>query len=55
MYFDSGDLFFIALFFLFYLIGSIPVGLIIGKWVQKKDLRIVGSGNIGATSMLLGF
>ncbi|CCP88691.1 Glycerol-3-phosphate acyltransferase [Candidatus Phytoplasma solani] len=56
MYFDSDALFFIALFFLFYLIGSIPVGLIIGKWVQKKDLRIVGSGNIGATnaSRILG-
>ncbi|MBS2126437.1 glycerol-3-phosphate 1-O-acyltransferase PlsY ['Fragaria x ananassa' phyllody phytoplasma] len=46
----------ITLFILFYLLGSIPSGLIIGKIVQKKDLRYAGSGNIGATnaSRILG-
>ncbi|MBP5835728.1 glycerol-3-phosphate 1-O-acyltransferase PlsY [Candidatus Phytoplasma meliae] len=46
----------ITLFILFYLLGSIPSGLIIGKIVQKKDLRYTGSGNIGATnaSRILG-
>lgn len=33
-----------------YLIGSIPVGLIIGKLIWKKDLRRYGSHNIGATN-----
>lgn len=33
-----------------YLIGSIPVGLIFGKAIWKKDLRQYGSHNIGATN-----
>ena len=33
-----------------YLIGSIPMGLIFGKLIWKKDLRRVGSRNIGATN-----
>lgn len=33
-----------------YLIGSIPVGLILGKLIWKKDLRQYGSHNIGATN-----
>jgi len=33
-----------------YLIGSIPVGLILGKLIWKKDLRRYGSHNIGATN-----
>lgn len=33
-----------------YLIGSIPVGLILGKAIWKKDLRRYGSHNIGATN-----
>lgn len=38
------------LFFLVYLVGSIPSGLIIGKIFFKKDLRKYGSQNIGATN-----
>ena len=33
-----------------YLLGSIPNGLIFGQLIWKKDLRKVGSGNIGATN-----
>ncbi len=33
-----------------YIIGSIPVGLILGKLIWKKDLRRFGSHNIGATN-----
>ena len=33
-----------------YLAGSIPFGLLIGKWVKGVDLRKLGSGNIGATN-----
>ncbi|MBR0261079.1 MAG: glycerol-3-phosphate 1-O-acyltransferase PlsY [Selenomonadaceae bacterium] len=33
-----------------YLIGSIPMGLIFGKLIWKKDLRQYGSRNIGATN-----
>jgi len=35
-----------------YLLGSIPFGLILVKFFKKKDLRNIGSGNIGATNVL---
>lgn len=39
-------------FFLLYLIGTIPFGLILGRLLAKKDVRSLGSGNIGATNVL---
>ncbi len=38
--------------FLSYICGSIPFGLILTKIFHNKDIRKVGSGNIGATNVL---
>ena len=37
-----------------YLMGSIPFGFILTKIFLKKDIREIGSGNIGATNALRG-
>ncbi len=38
-----------------YLIGSIPFGLVVSKCLYKRDLRKLGSGNIGATNVMRNF
>ena len=42
----------IIVFFYSYFLGSIPFGLLITKIFIKKDIRTVGSGNIGTTNVL---
>ena len=42
----------LTIIFISYLIGSIPFGFILTKIFLKKDIRQVGSGNIGATNVL---
>lgn len=42
----------IVVFVVCFLIGSIPFGLVVSKYVYHRDLRQEGSGNIGATNAL---
>ena len=44
------DIFIIAV--ISYLMGSIPFGLLLTKIFLNKDIREIGSGNIGATNVL---
>lgn len=44
-------LFWIAMPFIAYAVGSIPFGLVITKLFMKGDIREAGSGNIGATNV----
>ena len=43
---------FLIIVIISYLMGSIPFGFILTKIFLKKDIREVGSGNIGATNTL---
>ena len=35
-----------------YFLGAIPFGFLIMMWTERRDIRTVGSGNIGATNVL---
>ena len=45
-------IFYIIAIILGYLMGGIPVGLLIGKLVKRVDIRDHGSGKIGTTNVL---
>ena len=34
-----------------YLVGSLPFGYLLGRWIGNVDVRAQGSGNIGATNV----
>lgn len=34
-----------------YLVGSVPTGYLLVKWVTRIDVRAIGSGNVGATNV----
>ncbi len=42
----------ILIIILSYLLGSIPTGFLIGKYLKNIDLRTIGSGSTGATNVL---
>lgn len=42
---------FLLLLFGAYLLGSIPFGLLVGRWAKGIDIREYGSKNIGATNV----
>lgn len=46
---------YLAIAILSYLLGSLPFGYYIGKYIYKKDIRFMGSGNIGTTNALRNF
>ena len=37
--------------FVSYLVGSIPTGYLLVRWVARTDVRRIGSGNVGATNV----
>lgn len=41
----------LLLWLLAYLLGSIPVGILVAEWFKSGDPRSLGSGNIGATNI----
>jgi glycerol-3-phosphate acyltransferase PlsY len=43
----------IGLIVVAYLVGSIPVAYLVGKYVKRIDLRHYGSGNLGASNVLI--
>ena len=42
----------ILIIFVSYLLGSLPTGFLIGKYLKNIDLRKLGSGSTGATNVL---
>ena len=43
---------YITIILIGYLLGSIPTGFLVGKYLKNIDLRFIGSGSTGATNVL---
>lgn len=41
--------------FLTYLVGAIPVAYLLGRWWHHQDIRLLGSGNVGAVNAFRQF
>ena len=41
----------LLLWILAYLLGSVPIGILVAGWFDSNDPRSLGSGNIGATNV----
>ena len=42
----------ILIIFISYILGSLPTGFLVGKYLKNIDLRKIGSGSTGATNVL---
>ena len=42
----------LGIFLAAYLLGSVPFGMVVAKFMGLGNLRDIGSGNIGATNVL---
>ena len=42
----------ISIILISYLLGSLPTGFLVGKYLKNIDLRTIGSGSTGATNVL---
>ena len=49
---NDGLIWVFFIFFISYVVGSIPFGVLISKLYKLGDIRSIGSGNIGATNVL---
>ena len=52
MEFFNSIIFYFLFILLSYLMGSVPFGYLLTRYVSKIDIREIGSGNIGATNVL---
>ncbi len=41
----------LLLWFFAYILGSVPIGILVAGWFDSNDPRSLGSGNIGATNV----
>lgn len=45
----------ITFLFLAYFVGAVPVAYLLGRWWRHQDIRLLGSGNVGAVNAFRQF